>query len=82
MSSSDIFFWESSTIDINCLIQYVIPNIKVLEVDWKKGAFIVKPIEDWLDERQLIAEQDKWWHPWYCNKIFSAFFFLFAWKHY
>ena len=58
MSSSDIFFWESSTIDINCLIQYVILNIKVLEVDWKKGAFIVKPIEDWLDGRQLIAKQE------------------------
>jgi len=32
----------------------------MLEVDWKKGAFIAKPNRrDWLDERQLIAEQDK-----------------------
>ena len=39
-------------------MQYVIPNVKVLDVDWKKGAFIVKPIEDWLDGRQLIAKQE------------------------
>ena len=31
----------------------------MLEVNWKKGAFIIKPIEDWLVERQLIDEQDK-----------------------
>ena len=48
----------------------------MLEINWKKGAFIVKPIEDWLDERQLIAEQDKGYRLWPYDIIISFFFFF------
>ena len=47
----------------------------MLEINWKKGAFIVKPIEDWLDERQLIAEQDKGYRLWPYDIIIRFFFF-------
>ena len=43
----------------------------MLEINWKKGAFIVKPIEDWLDARQLIAEQDKGYRLWPYDIIIS-----------
>ena len=43
---------------------------KILKVDWKKGAWLLSRIEDC----HVIAKQDKWWRPWYCNKIFSFFF--------
>ena len=70
-----LWYITLSTSDINYLIQYIIPNIKMLEINWKKGAFIVKPIEDWLDARQLIAEQDKGYRLWPYDIIIRFFFF-------
>ena len=70
-----LWYITQSTSDINYLIQYITPNIKMLEINWKKGDFIVKPIEDWLDARQLIAEQDKGYRLWPYDIIIRFFFF-------
>ena len=49
----------------------------MLEISWWKGAFIVKPIEDWLDERQLIALQDQGCRLWPYDIIIRFFFVFF-----